>query len=544
MPSRAFMRRPESSAREPSAGSTRSSGLGASRGAGNRAIGRMLGRTPTLRLGAADTHDEHDADRVADAVLAGRPASRPRSVPGTGAPIAESIAGQIHAARGGGRALPGTIRRTLGRSMGVDLSRVRVHTDARAHGVSRALGAEAATTGHDIFFRRGAFRPETRRGMHTLVHEVAHTVQSGGDPGLVQRKKWIWDRKWGETEYRWCHEDDDGSHVLAEIGEGRPNDRWDDETRIYSQYNAVHRRYLDDGKRYIVSPGFATREGLRANAGEVLARCQTLADLAGRLSTAGYNFSTVPATFIMATKDFRTFRAQTGMFGDTQATLACRLALRDLEDDTASMPLDGALYMKRAKAREETSTKMNRSRRLRTWKQFDESFEGTDFGKWALTDAKEPGLFGTMNCWESVLFAAYKATHLDRETIKEKYLEGKSLAMEEAGRALLAGTEIDTSVEGPSMRPVQELLTRGDPKTYDPRDPDSVRPLRGDIVVVGSFGNHVMLARGNPTGEPEVLSCWPQSEGDSTRVRMQPISDFIGAGTPIGTIKLYRPFWA
>jgi len=71
-----------------------------------------------------------------------------------------------------------------------------------------------------------------------------------------------------------------------------------------------------------------------------------------------------------------------------------------------------------------------------------------------------------------------------------------------------------------------------------------VRPLKGDIVVVGSVGNHVMLAQGNRTGEPEVLSCWPQSDGDSKTVRMQPLSDFFSAPGAIGSlIKLYRPAW-
>ena len=64
---------------------------------------------------------------------------------------------------------------------GVDFASVRLHcaglpgddTDRAC----RALRARAFTTGQDIYFAAGAFRPDTRDGRWLLAHEVAHVVQ-------------------------------------------------------------------------------------------------------------------------------------------------------------------------------------------------------------------------------------------------------------------------------------------------------------------------------------------------------------------------------
>jgi Domain of unknown function (DUF4157) len=59
----------------------------------------------------------------------------------------------------------------------VDFAAVRLHVGAGPDRACRALGARAFTTGHDIYFAAGAFRPGTRAGLWLLAHEVAHVVQ-------------------------------------------------------------------------------------------------------------------------------------------------------------------------------------------------------------------------------------------------------------------------------------------------------------------------------------------------------------------------------
>jgi len=63
------------------------------------------------------------------------------------------------------------------RAFGTDFARVRLHTDAQADWVSRVLGARAFTTGQEIFFRRGEYRPGALAGQRLLAHELTHVAQ-------------------------------------------------------------------------------------------------------------------------------------------------------------------------------------------------------------------------------------------------------------------------------------------------------------------------------------------------------------------------------
>ncbi|WP_344941074.1 DUF4157 domain-containing protein [Sphaerisporangium flaviroseum] len=79
----------------------------------------------------------------------------------------------------------------MGRRLGADLGRVRVHTDARADRLAESLNAQAFTTGNDVFFRRGRYAPSTGEGRRLLAHELTHVVQQShgrvGPQGSVGR---------------------------------------------------------------------------------------------------------------------------------------------------------------------------------------------------------------------------------------------------------------------------------------------------------------------------------------------------------------------
>ncbi len=91
---------------------------------------------------------------------------------------------QIAVARGGGQPLPENVRAMLEVKWNVDLSKVRVHLDSSADGISRKLNAKALTAGNDIFFRAGTWNPTSLEGLQLIAHETWHTVQQGN--GLVQ----------------------------------------------------------------------------------------------------------------------------------------------------------------------------------------------------------------------------------------------------------------------------------------------------------------------------------------------------------------------
>jgi len=60
---------------------------------------------------------------------------------------------------------------------GSDLSRVRVHTDARAAESARSIKALAFTVGQDIVFGAGQYAPQTSAGQKLLAHELTHFIQ-------------------------------------------------------------------------------------------------------------------------------------------------------------------------------------------------------------------------------------------------------------------------------------------------------------------------------------------------------------------------------
>jgi len=153
-----------------------------------------------LPIGAADDPNERDADQAADRVVnlwqngslkapeaasttaPTQPLIQRRAVsPEAGAIQAPpEVTQQIQSARGAGQALPAALQPSLEAAFGMDFSGVRLHTDHRADALNRDLQARAFTTGQDIFFRQGEYRPGTTEGVRLLGHELGHVGQQGG----------------------------------------------------------------------------------------------------------------------------------------------------------------------------------------------------------------------------------------------------------------------------------------------------------------------------------------------------------------------------
>ncbi|MFO1429721.1 MAG: DUF4157 domain-containing protein [Candidatus Competibacteraceae bacterium] len=83
----------------------------------------------------------------------------------------------IHALAGRGNPLPDSVRTFMEPRFGADFSGVRLHTDAHAGELARAVNAQAFTSGRDIFFAAGKWSPTTDRGRWLLAHELTHVVQ-------------------------------------------------------------------------------------------------------------------------------------------------------------------------------------------------------------------------------------------------------------------------------------------------------------------------------------------------------------------------------
>jgi hypothetical protein len=88
----------------------------------------------------------------------------------------------IDQTRGRGSALDTQTRAQVGGALGDSFSDVSIHTDATAAALARSVDARAFTTGSDIYFGAGEYRPGDATGTRLLTHELTHVVQQRGGP--------------------------------------------------------------------------------------------------------------------------------------------------------------------------------------------------------------------------------------------------------------------------------------------------------------------------------------------------------------------------
>ncbi len=104
-----------------------------------------------------------------------------------GGEASTELSGEINRARGSGQLLDPGLQQSMGQAMGADFSGVRVHTDERADRLNRVLSARAFTTGQDLFFKKGEYRPGSREGRLLIAHELTHAKQQEGEAPTMRR---------------------------------------------------------------------------------------------------------------------------------------------------------------------------------------------------------------------------------------------------------------------------------------------------------------------------------------------------------------------
>lgn len=79
-----------------------------------------------------------------------------------------------------GQPLDKATRDRMESMFGHDLSRVRIHTEARAALAAKDIHAHAFTVGNDIIFDTAKYAPQTLSGQRLLAHELTHVIQQSG----------------------------------------------------------------------------------------------------------------------------------------------------------------------------------------------------------------------------------------------------------------------------------------------------------------------------------------------------------------------------
>ncbi len=147
----------------------------------------------------------------------------------------KQIVDEIQRARGGGQPLESEISSQATQKFGKSLDNVRVHTDRKSDQISRQINARAFTIGNDIFFRSGAYSPNSEHGKQTLLHELTHVVQqssSGTSSGPL---------KLGEPDDQYEREADHISQSESKAGQ----------SGVALTKGVVQRRFMDGIKRKV-----------------------------------------------------------------------------------------------------------------------------------------------------------------------------------------------------------------------------------------------------------------------------------------------------
>jgi len=177
-----------------SSGSSADRVLKLQKAAGNQAVQRLIksgALQAKLKVGSQDDIYEHEADRVAEQVVASQFQRKCRACPeekeliqrktvsGTGG---LSVDNSFIRDPGQGQPLDPAARAFFEPRFGHDFSQVRVHTGTKAAELAGAVNALAYTAGKNVVFGTGQYQPNTGAGRRLLAHELSHTIQQGAAP--------------------------------------------------------------------------------------------------------------------------------------------------------------------------------------------------------------------------------------------------------------------------------------------------------------------------------------------------------------------------
>jgi len=145
-----------------------------------RTIAEAKGRRP--HPARRDPHHRPVTVRRLQRTLGNRYVARLLAEDGAAGRAPPDVEEGVERSRGGGGPLEGELREQLQPAFRTELGSVRVHTDAAADRMSRAVHARAFTVGEDVFFRGGEYAPGSVGGRALLAHELAHVDQQRGAP--------------------------------------------------------------------------------------------------------------------------------------------------------------------------------------------------------------------------------------------------------------------------------------------------------------------------------------------------------------------------
>ena len=127
---------------------------------------------------------------------------------------------KLKSSKGRGTKMKGSTLTEMEQGFGADFSHINIHTGAEAQTMSEQLGAQAFTSGNDVYFNQGKYDPTTNEGKHLLAHELTHTIQQKGKAEKGVQKKVKVTGTNAETRKKFLAKMNDGSSVKFKFGAG------------------------------------------------------------------------------------------------------------------------------------------------------------------------------------------------------------------------------------------------------------------------------------------------------------------------------------
>jgi hypothetical protein len=219
-----------------------------------------------------------------------------------------------------------------------------------------------------------------------------------------------------------------------------------------------------------------------------------------------------------------------------EARLACRLILRQLRDGQhVDWYKEARSFMELARKQlavlgesEKLAGKLTHE--ISKWTQFNEPETAeTDFIRWLLAGDSPPTEASRMNCWEMILFAAFRRGMITKARLQTIY------------RAAAQWTEDRPDLALAPPEEIERQLCKPPTQTLDLTDPNAPEPLAGDIIIFDFIAQHAAISLGKTMigGEHLVMSLHRGGSVEMTTIedlRREP--DLMGSSA-----KLCRPRW-
>jgi hypothetical protein len=164
-----------------------------------------------------------------------------------------------------------------------------------------------------------------------------------------------------------------------------------------------------------------------------------------------------------------------------------------------------------------------------SWTQFEDPFTAeSDFIRWVLAGEPIPADAAKMNCWEMILFGAFKGGFVTKSRLQRLY------------GAAARWTELRPDLALAPPEEIERQLCTGPLVTINLTDPTAAEPLAGDVIIFDFIARHAAISMGRTAigGEHLVISLHAGAVEKTTIEALQRRRDLTGSSA-----KLCRPNW-